>query len=122
MGFKFNSTGTVTLAAGDNIVIVAPNPATDGLGEREHFIRRMYVERVDDAAVTLIFKNNAAQPREIMPRITLNSDKGAVWLDLDSLEEIGVGGGLALVVNASVGNKASIYIEYRIGTALNWPA
>ena len=123
MGYKFYQTSTVTLAAGDNTIIPAPNPANDGLGAREHFIRRLWLERTDTATdVTLIIKNNAGTPRELMQRITLNSDAGKVVFEYGDLMEVGVGGGLALVVNASVDAKARVYVEYRTGAAAAWPA
>jgi hypothetical protein len=120
---KFRSTGTVTLAqsGANNTVIAAPTGGN--ASEREFFIRRLVVERTDTAVdVALIFLNNESPtPREIMPRLTLNSDKGAVWLEFDDETEVGVGGGKAFVVDASVGNKARITVEYRFGMAVPWP-
>ena len=119
MGRKFHSTGTLTLAlaGANNTIIAAPASAY------EHFIRRMVVERTDAAVdVTLIFLNNESPtPREILPRLTLNSDAGKVWLEFNDDTEIGVGGGKAFVVDASVANKAKITVEYRYGMAVPWP-
>ena len=123
MARKFRTTGTVTLAqSGANNTVIAA-PTGDSASEREHFIRRLVAERTDTAVdVTLIFLNNdTPTPRELLPRITLNSDKGAVWLEFNDDTEVGVGGGKAFVVDASVANKARITVEYRFGMAVPWP-
>ncbi len=124
MAQKFKSTGTLTMAqaGANNTVIAAPNPSSVNGFTQEHFIRRIYAERVDSTDVTLIFQNNANPVRELLPRITLNSDKGAVWLEFDDKTEIGVGGGLALIVDASVGNKAKVWVEYLTSSAQTWPS
>ena len=98
-------------------------PAGGAAAEQEFFLRRVVAERTDTATdVTLIFLNNESPtPREVMPRITLNSDKGAIWLEFDDNTEVGVGGGKAFVVDASAANKARITVEYRIGMAMPWP-
>lgn len=120
---KFRTTGTVTLAqsGANNIVIAAPTG--NNASEHEYVIRRLVVERTDTAAdVTLIFLNDASPtPRELLPRITLNSDKGTVWLEFNDETEVGCGGGNAFVVDASVANKARITIDYRVGMAVPWP-
>ena len=118
MAYKFKSTGTVDLTqSGSNTVIAAP-------ASGETFIRRLYVERTDTAVdVTLIFKNNAVTPRELLPKITLNDDKGVVWLEFTDDTEIGVGEELAFVVDASIANKARIYCDYRNDNrSVAWPA
>lgn len=116
MGRKYYSTGTVTLTdAGNNTVIAAPAAGT------EIKIRRLWLERVDVTDVTVILENNAAQVRELFPRVTLNSDAGKMFFDFDDQTEIGVGDGLACVLDASVGAKVRAYIEYRFGTAISWP-
>lgn len=117
MGRKFYSTGTVTLTdSGATTVIAAPVAGT------EIKIRRMWFERVDSTDVTVILKNNAGTARELFPRVTLNSDAGKVFFDFDDQTEIGCGDGLACVLDASVGAKVRAYIEYRLGTAIAWPA
>jgi len=122
MARKFRTTGAVTLSSsGTNTVIAAPTG--DAAADREFFLRRVVAERTDTATdVTLIFLNNESPtPREIMPRITLNSDKGAIWLEFSDDTEVGVGGGKAFVVDASAANKARITVEYRFGMAVPWP-
>ena len=122
MYYKNLATATITLAAGDNVVIPAPNPASNQVGQREHCLHRVYMERVDTTTdVTLIFKNDATPAREILPRITLNSDAGKMWLEFNGVNK-GVGGGNAFVVNASADGKAKIHVEYSTGTATEWPA
>ena len=117
MGRKFKSTGTVTLAQnGDNTVIAA---LASG---QEAFIRRLWFERVDTTDVTIIVLNTATPAREIFPHITLNSDAGKAIFEFNDETEIGCGGGLGLVMNVSVQNKARTYVEYRIGKATDWPA
>lgn len=117
MGRKLRSTGTIALASGDNTLIAA-----QGAGA-ESCIRRLWFERTDTAVdVTIIVKNNAASPRELLPRITLNADAGKVLLEFDDDTEVGSGDNLAVIVNASVGSKANVYAEYRTEVAKPWPA
>lgn len=125
MGRKFKTTGTVTLSnSGDTTLINIPLPAATSEGTpQEHFIQKLWMERTDTAtAVTLTFKNSADTPRVLLPEVTLNNDQGKFWWDFVASGGIGVGQNLALVVNASVGNKAKVYVEYTTGDNVDWPS
>lgn len=126
MGRKFKTTGTVTLTnSGDTTLINIPLPAATSEGiPQEHFIQKLWMERTDTAtAVTLVFKNSAdPTPRTLLPEVTLNSDQGKIWWDFTMSGGIGVGQNLALVVNASVGNKAKVCVEYSTGDNVDWPS
>jgi hypothetical protein len=116
MGYKFLAASNTALANGDNTVIAA------AAANSENFLRKIEIERLDTATdVTLIFKNNAETPRELLKRWTLNSDAGKIILEFNDETEIGIGAGLAFVVNASVGSKAAIRVEYRRGNPVDWP-
>ena len=121
MGLKFYSTNTVALSSGDNAIIAAPAPPADGLGAREHFIRKLTAQNTGSTAVTLIIKNDATPARELEQRWVLDDKTPALYLQFDNLTEIGVGDGGALIVNASAAG-VNLRVEYRTGAALAWPA
>jgi predicted secreted protein len=117
MGRKFLAASNAALLIGTQTVIAAPAAGT------ENFLRKVEIERLDTATdVTLIFKNNATTPRELLKRWTLNSDAGKIILEFNDETEVGIGDGLAFIVDASVGGKAAIRVEYRRGSPVAWPS
>ena len=117
MGRKFLATATAALSAGNNTVIAAPT--ADSAGQREHYIRKLTMQRTGTDPVTVIVKNGSG--RELEQRWVLNDAVPALYLMFDDETEIGVGGGEPLVINASAAG-ASMRVEYRTGSASAWPA
>lgn len=118
MGYKFYDTGTVALAAGNNTLVTAPNPLSDGLGLREIFARKLTAQRVGTNDVTIIVKNGSG--RELEQRWNLTAEMPALYLQFNDTEEIGVGGGEPLLINAS-NTGVNVRVEYRTGSAIAWP-
>ena len=117
MGQKFYDTGTVSLAAGNNTLVAAP-AASAQIGEREHYIRKLTLQRVGANDVTVIVKNGSG--RELEQRWKLTADMPALYLQFNDMEEIGVGGGEPLIINAS-DTGVNVRVEYRTGGAVAWP-
>ncbi len=111
-------TPTTTLASGNNTIVAASAIAAD----EEMYLQVFYAERVDTTDVTLIMKNTADTPVEVMPRITLNSDKGAVWLEFPQLSDdkrtlFRCGAGEGLVINSDQNNKARVWLQYVVSNS-----
>ena len=121
MGRKFLATATIALSSGDNTVIAAPTPASDSLGAREVFLRKLTAQNTTSSAVTLIIKNNAPTARELEQRWVLDDKTPSLYLLFDDNSEIGVGSGNTLIVNAS-GTGVNVRVEYLTGSAIEWPS
>lgn len=116
---KNYATATVALSSGNNTLIEAPAALSEGLGSREIYIRKLTVQLTGTGPVTIIIKNGSG--RELEHRWVLSDTVPAILLMYDGSNEIGVGGGEPLIINAS-STGVSARVEYRTGTSSPWPA